>query len=133
MPSIPAFNGRTDLDACGMRSYVYHMRLLAWLAVFSLQLGMFVCGAGIDVCHAADASMVSNEASLLPDMPADDDADVAPSDQVCTAHAAHVFLGVAVPTGAKALPHIDVAMFPAALQLPECDHLIEQPPKFARS
>ncbi len=107
------------------------MRLLAWLAVFSLQLGMFVCGAGIDVCHAADASMVSNEASLLPDMPTDDDADVTPSDQVCTAHAAHVFLGAAVPTGAKVLPHIDVAMFPVALQLPECDHLIEQPPKFA--
>jgi len=38
----------------GTLPIVRTMRYLAWIAVFSLQLGMFVCGAGIDVCHAAD-------------------------------------------------------------------------------
>ena len=62
------------------------MRYLAWVAIFSLQMGMFVCGAGIDVCHAADAP------AHIEATQSNDNSDAGAVDSTCAAHAAHVFL-----------------------------------------
>ncbi|MDQ6974839.1 MAG: hypothetical protein Q9M10_08120, partial [Mariprofundaceae bacterium] len=61
---------------------VRHMRYWAWLAIFSLQIGMFVCGSGIDVCHA-NAAPIPIEASHVDDSP-ENSSDI---DTVCVAHA----------------------------------------------
>lgn len=100
---------------------------MAWIAIISLQMGMFVCGAGIDVCHAADApAHVELQQS-------NSDTDSAPVDQVCAAHAAHVFLGQTLnKEGAMAAP-IEIINLLSALHIPEVMSLIEQPPKLLHS
>jgi len=103
------------------------MRYLAWMAVFSLQLGMFVCGAGIDVCHAADAP------THIASSQSDTDHSSSPIDQTCVAHAAHVFLGQSVHIHSQTCVHPEPANRLASLNLPEILHLIEQPPKFLHS
>ena len=103
------------------------MRYMAWIAIISLQMSMFVCGAGIDVCHASDAPAhieVSQSTS---------DGSNAPVDQVCAAHAAHVFLGHVGEEDNVVSTHIEVTDFLTALQIPEILNLIEQPPKFPYS
>ncbi len=103
------------------------MRSLAWIAVFSLQMGMFVCGAGIDVCHAADtpAHIASSQS--------DTDHDSSPIDQTCAAHAAHVFLGQPAYDQGQADNGNKPVNLLASLNLPEISHLIEQPPRFLHS
>jgi len=102
---------------------VSHMRYLAWIAVFSLQIGMFVCGAGIDVCHAADAP------AHIASSQSDTDHDSSPIDQTCAAHAAHVFLGQPSNIQGESCPHPEQVNLLTSLNLPEILHLIEQPPK----
>jgi len=103
------------------------MRYLAWIAVFSLQMGMFVCGAGIDVCHAADAPahIASSQSNA--------DHDSFPIDQTCAAHAAHVFLGQPVYAQSQPCAHPELVNRLASLNLPEILHLIEQPPRLLHS
>jgi hypothetical protein len=125
------------------------MRYLAWIAVLSLQLGMFVCGAGIDVCHAADEpahaaiggpaaaltpvalTSIAQHVSAEPASPADNPVDQSgsPIDQTCSAHAAHVFLGQLhdQPNGPDI--HRGQAALLSALNLPEILNRIEQPPQ----
>jgi len=100
------------------------MRYLAWIAIFSLQLGMFVCGAGIDVCHAADAPA---HIQLSPSQ-SDTSHQAAPI-ETCTAHAAHVFLGQPAFHQSQPDMHIELVNVLTSLNLPEILHLIEQPPK----
>jgi len=106
---------------------VSRMRYLAWIAVFSLQMGMFVCGAGIDVCHAADtpAHIASSQSNT--------DHDSSPIDQTCVAHAAHVFLGQPLFNHSQPDTNIELVNMLISLNLPEILHLIEQPPKFLHS
>ncbi|RLL51731.1 hypothetical protein D8Y20_08570 [Mariprofundus sp. EBB-1] len=104
------------------------MRYLALIAVFSLQLGMFVCGAGIDVCHAADAPA---QIQLSPSQ-SDTDHQTAPI-EVCSAHAAHTFLGQLTFQPNQQDMHIEPVNLLASLNLPEIFNLIEQPPKFLHS
>jgi len=106
---------------------VSRMRYLAWIAVFSLQMGMFICGAGIDVCHAADAPAHIVSSQSNPDQ------NSAPIDQTCAAHAAHVFLGQPSNIHSQSCAHPESAGLLASLNLPEVLHLIEQPPKFLHS
>jgi len=104
------------------------MRYLAWIAVFSLQMGMFVCGAGIDVCHAADAP-----AHIASSQSGSTDHDSSPIDQTCAAHAAHVFLGQQGNAQSQTCAHPGAVNRLASLNLPEILHLIEQPPKLSHS
>jgi len=104
------------------------MRYLALMAVFSLQLGMFVCGAGIDVCHAADAPA---QIQLSP-LQSDTDHQASPL-EVCSAHAAHVFLDQASFHQSQPEIQLEAVNLLASLNLPEILHLIEQPPKFLHS
>jgi hypothetical protein len=108
-------------------SSVRSMRYLALIAVFSLQMGMFVCGAGMDVCHAADAP--AHFESSQPNT----DHGGALIDQACVAHAAHVFLGQPGQDQGEPETHVERAETLASLNLPEILHLIEQPPKFLHS
>jgi len=103
------------------------MRYLAWIAFFSLQMGMFVCGAGIDVCHAADAPahIASSQSNM--------NHDISPIDQTCAAHAAHTFLGQVSNTQSQPCAHPESVNLLASLNLPEILHLIEQPPKLLHS
>jgi len=103
------------------------VRYLAWIAVFSLQMGMFVCGAGIDVCHAADAPahIASSQSNT--------DHNSAPIDQTCAAHAAHVFLDQPSHAQSQSCAHPEQVNLLASLNLPEILHLIEQPPRFLHS
>jgi len=108
------------------------MRYLAWIAIFSLQLGMFVCGAGIDVCDAADApahisTQTSNQIEPSPTQ-SDSRHSNTPVD-TCAAHAAHVFLGQPVFNQSQLDSSIESIHLLASLNLPEILHLIEQPPK----
>ncbi len=103
------------------------MRYMAWIAIISLQMSMFVCGAGIDVCHASDAP-AHIEASQ-----SNSDSDSVPTDQVCAAHAAHVFLGHVGEEDSVVSTHIEVADFLTVLHIPEILNLIEQPPKYVYS
>jgi len=103
------------------------MRSLAWIAIFSLQIGMFVCGAGIDVCHAADAP------AHIASSQSDTDHDSSPIDQTCAAHAAHVFLGQPAYDQSQADNGNKPVNLLASLNLPEIYHLIEQPPRFLHS
>ena len=125
---------------------VSRMRYLAWVAVLSLQLGIFVCGAGIDVCDAADASaqhstqslihsfnqsLSQNELSQSP-FQSDRSHSNTPID-TCAAHAAHVFLDQPIFNQAQPDTSIALVTLLASLNLPEIFHLIEQPPKFLHS
>jgi len=101
-----------------------HMRYIAWVAFFSLQMGMFVCSAGIDVCHAADTSSQIQLSS------SQSDADQQSSPlETCSAHAAHTFLAQASLKDSQIDIQITKAEFMLALQLLDVAHLIEQPPK----
>lgn len=106
---------------------VLPMRYLAWIAVFALQMGMFVCGAGIDVCHAADtpAHIASSQSNT--------DHDSFPIDQTCAAHAAHIFLGQPGNAQSQACAHPELVNLLASLNLPEILYLIEQPPRLLHS
>ena len=119
------------------------MRYLAWIAVFSLQLGMFVCGAGIDVCQASDAPELASGQSLSLSIGPDHELSPLSSSQTgnhsntpvdtCAAHAAHVFLGQPVFHQAQPDAGIELVTLLASLNLPEIIHLIEQPPKLLHS
>jgi len=110
------------------------MRYLAWIAVLSLQLGMFVCGAGIDVCDAADApahisTQTSDQIEQVPSpVQSDHNHSNTPID-TCAAHAAHVFLGQPAFNQGQPDSSIESIHLLASLNLPEILHLIEQPPK----
>jgi len=54
------------------------MRYMTWIAIISLQMSMFVCGAGIDVCHAADAP-----AHIETTQSNNNSSDAAPVDSTC--------------------------------------------------
>jgi len=103
------------------------MRYLAWVAIFSLQMGMFVCGAGIDVCHAADVP-AHIEASQ-----SDNTSDALSADPTCAAHAAHVFLSLPTYNQSQS----DNYAIPANSLLPlilfEVHYLIDHPPKTLHS
>jgi len=107
---------------------VSRMRYLAWIAVFSLQLGIFVCGAGIDVCHAADAPA---QIQLSPSH--SDTGQQSNPIETCAAHAAHVFLGQPLFNQSQPDTSIELVNLLVSLNLPEILHLIEQPPKFLHS
>lgn len=103
------------------------MRYLAWVAIFSLQMGMFVCGAGIDVCHAADAP-AHIEASQT-----NNSSDASPVDSTCVAHAAHVFLALAIHDQSQSDYDTGSISTSLSLNLFEVYSLIEHPPRFLRS
>ncbi len=107
------------------------MRYLAWIAVFSLQMGMFVCAAGIDVCHAADTPAQLEATLSYPDH--DNSTENNSVDQTCSAHAAHVFLGPADHAQSQPEAYVEPAIRLISLNLPEILHLIEQPPRFLHS
>ena len=101
------------------------MRYLAWIAVFSLQLGIFVCEAGVDVCHDTNSIQCSLSSS-------DDDHASVPSES-CVAHAAHAFLGYIVfQYDEPDLELVPMGLF-TSLATSEVFLLIEQPPKQMRS
>lgn len=104
------------------------MRYLALIAVFSLQLGIFVCGAGIDVCHAADASAQIQLSSSQ----SDTGQQSAPL-ETCAAHAAHIFLAEPSSKGSQVGVHTAEVEHLVSLHLLDVSHLIEQPPKFLHS
>jgi len=107
--------------------YFEAMRILAWVAIFSLQMGMFVCGAGIDVCHAADTP------SHIASPQTNHNHDSSPIDQTCSAHAAHVFLGQLInDKGISDMP-LEQVNIPTSLNLPEIFRLIDQPPRLLHS
>ncbi len=104
------------------------MRYLAWIAVFSLQLGIFVCGAGIDVCDAADApSQIKLSSSLA------DKSHPNTPESTCAAHAAHVFLNQPLIQQMAEVRHIALITSLVDLTLSEIPHRIEQPPKLSHS
>jgi len=109
-------------------STVRTMRYLVWIAVFSLQLGIFVCGAGIDVCYA-DSN--SSQTQLTPSQSGDDH----PSTPIntCVAHAAHVFLSQPAFHPRQSDDAFALYNRLAAPNLLEISHLIEQPPKTSYS
>ena len=103
------------------------MRYLAWVAVFSLQIGMFVCGMGVDVCHAADTTADSQLSQPL-------HSDQQPSsgvDQTCAAHAAHLFLNTPPFHQQACSLRLEPLRFFTSITLPEILQRIEQPPKEA--
>jgi len=106
---------------------VRRMRYLAWVAIFSLQMGMFVCGAGIDVCHAADAP-AHIEASQT-----NNSSDALPADSTCVAHAAHVFLAFSIHDQSQSDYDTGSINISRPLNLFEFYSLIEHPPRFLRS
>ncbi|MDQ7000750.1 MAG: hypothetical protein Q9M12_07720 [Mariprofundus sp.] len=111
------------------------MRSLAWIAVFSLQIGMFVCGAGIDVCHASDTPdhITSSQIASSQADTEHGNGSVDTIDQTCAAHAAHVFLGQTGNDQSQPDAHTGQVNLLASLNLPEISHLIEQPPKLLHS
>jgi len=103
------------------------MRYLAWVAIFSLQVGMFVCGAGIDVCHAADAPahIEASQSNNTSDTPS--------ADSNCAAHAAHVFLSLPIYNQGQPDNYATAVNLLLSLNLFEVHDLIEHPPKFLHS
>jgi len=99
------------------------MRYLAWIAIFSLQMSMFVCESGIDVCLASDtpAHVESTQASL-------DHSNFA-IDATCSAHAAHVFLGAPAHYQPQVFTHSKTTLWLTSLNILEFSNRIEQPPK----
>jgi len=102
------------------------MRYLALIAVFSLQLSMFICGAGIDVCHAADTS------AQIQLSQSDTGQQSAPL-ETCAAHAAHIFLTEPSSKGSQVDVHTAEVEHLVSLHLLDVSHLIAQPPKFLHS
>jgi len=103
------------------------MRYLAWVAIFSLQMGMFVCGAGIDVCHAADApAHIESSQSPHP-------SDALPVDSTCAAHAAHVFLSPPVYNQSQFDSYTASVKTLISVNFFDVYSLIEHPPKTLHS
>jgi len=100
------------------------MRYMAWIAIFSLQLGMFVCEAGVDVCHADETS---SQIQLSPSQSDNDHA--TNSIDTCAAHAAHVFLGHTTFNYDESVHVIKSVGLLTSLNIPEFFLLIDQPPK----
>ncbi len=107
---------------------VCSMRYMAWIAIISLQMSMFVCGAGIDVCHAADAP-----AHLEATQSSNHSSDAAPVDSTCAAHAAHVFLSPPTYNQSESDNYATAANLLLSLNLFEVQHLIEHPPQTLHS
>ena len=103
------------------------MRYMAWIAIISLQMSMFVCGAGIDVCHAtyAPAHIEATQSS--------DNSDVVPVDSTCAAHAAHVFLSPPIYNQSQSDSYNTPANTWLAMNFFEVHSLIEHPPKILYS
>jgi len=103
------------------------MRYLAWIAIFSLQMSMFVCESGIDVCLGSDvpAHVESTQASL-------DHSNFA-IDATCSAHAAHVFLGAPAHHQAQAFAHNQASLWLSSLNILKFFKRIEQPPQLLHS
>jgi len=104
------------------------MRYWAWLAIFSLQIGMFVCGSGIDICHAnaAPVSVKISHVDANPEKSSDVDA-------VCVAHAAHVFFWQETDDQIQINGHPKRTSFFITQYIPEFFNQIEQPPKSLHS
>jgi len=103
------------------------MRYLAWVAIVSLQMGMFVCGAGIDVCHAAD------DPAHIEGSQSTNNSDTLPVDSTCVAHAAHVFLSLPIYNQSQSDNYTASVNTPLSLNLFEVHYLIDHPPKFLHS
>ncbi len=98
---------------------------IAWLAVFALQIGMFGCLAGVDICHAGTTQSIETHADSQPanDMPDAGD------DTPCMAHATHVFVATHAASTAKATGSHAVDGFHPLPVPHELLTRIEQPPK----
>jgi len=104
------------------------MRYLAWIALFSLQLGMFVCEAGVDVCHASTASsQVQGSTSE-----SSDEHTINPTN-TCAAHAAHIFLAPVAFAHDESNHVSESISLLVSLNIPEVFSFIEQPPKSLHS
>jgi len=111
-----------------LKGTVASMRYLAWIAIFSLQLGMFVCEAGVDVCHASSVLSQVQEASSE----SKGESTVDPT-KTCAAHAAHTFLSP-VACSHDDPSHVATSIdFLGLLNVPEVFSFIEQPPKALHS
>jgi len=99
------------------------MRYLAWVAMLSLQMGMFVCGAGFDVCPTSGTS------SYMETQQDSSNSNTTASDSVCVAHALHVFLWQESPE--QYMPYVHAKRSETSLvsHISEVFSLIEQPPK----
>jgi hypothetical protein len=103
------------------------MRYMAWIAIISLQMSMFVCGAGIDVCHAADAP------AHIEATQSSNSSDVLPVDSTCAAHAAHVFLSLPTNNQSQSDNYVTSVSTLLSMNFFEVHYLIEHPPKTLHS
>ncbi|WP_072659959.1 hypothetical protein [Mariprofundus micogutta] len=103
------------------------MRYLAWIAVFSLQMGIFICGSGVGECYASDTPAHIEASKSNPNQ------DGAPIDQICSAQCAHIFMGQLSNNQIQPEIYVEPVNLLASLNLPEIFNLIEQPPKFLHS
>ena len=104
------------------------MRYLAWIAIFSLQLSIFVCEAGVDVCYVGSTP---SQVQLFPSDQGDNH--VEDSIDNCAAHAAHVFLGYITFHHDEPKQMVEPMGLLGSLIIPEVFSLIEQPPKALHS
>jgi len=104
------------------------MRYLALIAVISLQLSIFVCESGIDVCHTDGATSQVQLYSYQSDAEQGSS-----SVEPCSAHAAHTFLAENFLQERQVYIQIEGVENLASLQNLEFYHLIEQPPKTSHS
>ncbi len=113
-----------NLLFCILMDTVALMRYLAWIALFSLQLGMFVCEAGVDVCHA------SSNSSQVQGSPSESGGEhtVNPPN-TCASHAAHIFLAPVEFTHDESNHVAESISLLVSLNIPEVFSFIEQPPK----
>jgi len=103
------------------------MRYLAWIAIFSLQLSMFVCEAGIDVCFASDVPAYAETTQSTPNH------DEHLTDAPCSAHAAHTFLSQLHGFQGQPPEHHKATVLLTSLIIPDFFKRIEQPPKTSHS
>jgi|UPI0003655648 hypothetical protein len=99
------------------------MRYLAWIAIFSLQLSIFVCEAGVDVCSASDVITHIETTQSTPTH------DQHATDTPCSAHAAHTFLGQSNGFHGQSSEHRKPMTTLTSLSIPDFFKQIEQPPK----
>ncbi|MDX8413317.1 MAG: hypothetical protein R8J85_04445 [Mariprofundales bacterium] len=103
------------------------MRTISWVAIFCLQIGIFTCSMGIDVCQAADSS------SHIATSQSDSSHHGALIDASCVAHAAHIFADLSPQNSSQADAHVAKIKVFTSLALPEVLHAIEHPPKHSQS
>jgi len=103
------------------------MRTISWIAILCLQIGIFTCSMGVDVCQAADSS------SHIATSQSDNSHHGALIDATCVAHAAHVFADLSPQNSSQADTHVAQIRTFASLTLPEIPHAIEHPPKPSQS